>query len=291
MIMSSADLIPRFHRLLRRRSPGMPSARWIAPAAVGAVALIAVAGCGTAGTTAGGKPLTARQALRLAASQSQRVNSLTATLTVRTGTGSAGGLTTGAMKIQLKPATLIDASFSGTSAGTRFNLEEILTHEAIYLKSSAIAQHTGKPWLKISVAQLSSKTGINFASLLQSLENTNPLAQARLFSVSKNVHAVGTQVINGIRTTEYAGSYDPSAAMTALSPALRKLLGPMLRSMGAAKVQFHIWIDGQHLIRKAASTETIGGQTVISSYDVTSINQPITVTLPPASQTASLPNG
>ena len=282
MIASSDDLIPYLDRPLRR------PARIVA-AALGAMALIAVAGCGSSGPAASSKPVSARQALSLAANESQQVNSLTATISVRTSLTSASGIS-GSMQIRVKPTPLVNAVFTVSGTGApHTQLQEILTNKALYLKDSALTKLTGKPWIAISFAALSSKAGVNFASLFQSLEGSNPLDQSKFFAASKNVRKVGTQTINGVATTEYSGSYAPSAALSLLTPKLRKQLEPMLRAMGTRSVQFQIWIDGSHLIRKAIEHETIAGQTATVSYTVTSVNQPVTVTLPPASQIAPLP--
>jgi hypothetical protein len=282
-----------------RRTLWLGSRRWLGATAVaGAATLIAVAGCSsgassgaktTTGGTAGGGTVSAHQAIRLAASASERVNSLTATLSVSSSGGQVSGLT-GDMKIQLKPSPLIAADFNVSSAGSpQVNIAEILTGDAIYFKDPSLTKLSGKPWIKIGFSQLGTKLGLSFSSLVQNLENSNPLAQARLFTASKDVHAVGTSVVGGVQTTEYAGSYQPGAALNVLSPQLRKLAGPLLKTMGAKAVSFEVWIDGQHLIRKAVTHETVNGQAVTSVYNVTSVNQPITVTLPPAGEISSLP--
>ncbi|HXP20138.1 MAG TPA: hypothetical protein VN840_10890 [Streptosporangiaceae bacterium] len=296
MIISSDQLTVGTSRASGRAAGRPGSVRWLTATAAVAAAVIAVAGCsaakapaGPGGSGGGSKPLTAHQAIRLAADASQRVNSLAATLSVQASGGPVGGLT-GSMKIRVKPTLLLEADFSVAAAGSpRSEIGEILTSKAIYIKDTALTRVSGKPWIKIDFSQLTSRLGVSFSSLFQNLEGSNPLAQTRLFAVSKNVHSVGSGVVDGVPCTEYAGSYQPGAALSALSPQLRKLLGPMLRGMGAQAVQFDVWIDGQHLIRKAVSHETIGGQAVISTYVVTSINQPVSVTLPPASEIAPLP--
>ena len=83
---------------------------------------------------------------------------------------------------------------------------------------------------------------------------------------SKNVQVVGPQTVNGVATTEYAGTYSPAAAYKSLSAGLRKLLGPTLRDMGTRPVRFTVWIDGQHLIRKAKDTESVDGHTVTTTF-------------------------
>jgi hypothetical protein len=54
-------------------------------------------------------------------------------------------------------------------------------------------------------------------------------------------------------------------------------------------VRFRVWIDGQHVIKKAENIESVRGQTVTTSLLVTSVNQPVNIGLPKASQTAPLP--
>jgi hypothetical protein len=248
----------------------------------------APSGTAPSGSAGGGHPATARQAIRQAASQSQQVNSMAATLDVHFG-GSASQHMTGTIQEQRKPALKVAATFKIAAAGRVTPIQEIVTSKDIYFKIAALAATTGKPWVKISLAGLSSATGASFSQLFQNLESSNPLAQARLLGVSKNAHQVGTQVVSGVSTTEYAGSYAAADALRKLTPSSRKLLGPALQALGSTTIRFHVWIDGQHLVRKFVDTETIGGQLATTTMNVTSINQPLSISLPPAGQISSLP--
>jgi hypothetical protein len=248
----------------------------------------AASGAAASGSGGGGRPATARQAIRQAASQSQQVNSMAATLDVHFGGGASQHMT-GTISEQRKPALKVAATFKITAAGRVTKIQEIVTSKDIYFKIAALAATTGKPWVKISLAGLSSASGASFSQLFQNLESSNPLAQARLLGVSKNAHKVGTQVVNGVPATEYAGSYAAADALRKLAPASRKLLGPMLQALGSSTVRFKVWIDDQHLVRKFVDTETISGQPATTTMNVTSINQPLTISLPPASQIASMP--
>jgi glycyl-tRNA synthetase alpha subunit len=62
-----------------------------------------------------------------------------------------------------------------------------------------------------------------------------------------------------------------------------------LWTLGVKTVHFNVWIDGQHLTRKIVVTETGSVETAKVTMQVTSINQPVSVTLPPASQVAAIP--
>ena len=261
-------------------------------AALGVIALIAVAGC----TGAGGgkkpaaKPMSAAKAITLAAQESQHINSLAAKIYIVVASQSE---TIGmVMDMQLKPATLIHATINASGGGASgVHIEEILTNKAIYLNYPGFAQKVGKPWIGMTLAQLSSKSGVNFAALMQNIENSNPENQVKFFAASKDVHVVGSRTVNGIPTTEYAGSYTPAAAFKELPAGLRKLLGPMLRIMGNQPATFRVWIDVHHLTRKAVVNETIAGQSAVTSYMITSVNQPVHVTLPAPGDVAQLPTG
>src|SRR6266700_3801464 len=56
-------------------------------------------------------------------------------------------------------------------------------------------------------------------------------------------------------------------------------------SFGSHPVSFHVWVDAQHLIKKADDTASVRGQTVTTTFAVTSVNQPVKVTLPKAGET------
>ncbi|MHB1875954.1 MAG: LolA-like protein [Streptosporangiaceae bacterium] len=253
--------------------------------------LMAAAGCsasgqsgsaqrgGTNGGTAAASG-SAGQALALAASTSTHIDSLAVRLNVTQGASTFSGT----MDMRLKPTTAIVARFSAAGQDVR----EILADGKIYLSIPQLRKLTGKPWLEASVSALAKKAGLNLTALLQNAENSDPLAQAKLFAVAKNLRKVGTATVNGVATTEYTGTYVPQEILKRLPPSLVSKLGPMLRKLGAHPVSFHVWIDGQHDIRKTTTAETIGGQTVTTSYNVVSINQPVTVSLPSASEVAPL---
>jgi hypothetical protein len=280
----------RFSAIRAQRMPSGRPRRLVLLAASGAAAAIAVTGCSGGGHGTSVAPETkALTAMKLAASTSQDVRTLTAHLSEQS-TGSTLSTLTGTIQVELRPTTLIEAKFTITGKNSaKTKLDEILTSRAIYFKDPAFSRASGKAWIKISVSQLSSKGALGLSSLLQNLEGSNPLDQTQFFTASKDVKVVGSQTVSGVATTEYAGSYSPSAAYARLSPRLRKLLGPSLQALGRSKVAFHVWIDGQHLIRKATETETVNGQTFATTLEVTSVNKPVKITMPAASEVGPLP--
>jgi hypothetical protein len=104
------------------------------------------------------------------------------------------------------------------------------------------------------------------------------------------VHVAGTQLIGGVPTTEYAGSYRADQVLQALSADDRKKveLDPLLKVAASGPVYFREWIDGQHHLRKLVEVNTSNGTTTTSTDYFTAFNQPVHVTLPPASQTLTV---
>ena len=271
--------------------------RWCRPvrqraAAVGlpAAALILVAACSYGGTSPGGSPastpLTPRQALLAAATQAQQITSGTARLTVHDNT--SGSTTTGTVRIRLKPALLASESLNLTAAGTTTRVKMILTSTAIYLHEASLAGQLGKPWVKVDLSALSAlagTSGASLAKLVQSLQGNNFTSQAQLFTVAKNTRIAGTQTVGGVTTTEYTGSFTAAAALKALPAGFRQALAPELHALGNSSVSFREWVDGQHHVRKLTEVESVDGDTVTTTINITAIDQPISITLPPASQT------
>jgi hypothetical protein len=266
------------------------SPRWIAAtASAAAVTALALGGCSSGGGSASNPQSTkALKQIKLAAQTSRSVRTLTASLAVHSAGGTTGNLT-GTIAIQLKPGKLIGAHFNLKTGTQNVRLDEILTSDAIYFKDPSFAKSTGKPWVMAKFSELSAKSGISLGALLQNLEGSNPLDQTLLFTASKDVREVGPKTVDGVATTEYAGTYSPEKAYKSLSPALRKQLGTMLRNIGTHPVRFHVWIDGQHLIKKADNTESVRGQTVTTNLLVTSVNKPVDIKLPRPAETAAMP--
>jgi hypothetical protein len=285
---------------------GGHSRRWLAlrplPAvAVCAAAALAAAGCGSSGSGAGGSggtpaspagghPMSASQALSLAASQAQKVSSFTATMDISS-SGTFSSHMTGSLAEQVKPTVLAHQKFTVSSNGTSIpgGMETLLTSNAIYMKMSMLTRLVGKPWVKLSFTSLKGTMGVSLAPLIHQLQGNNPLAQTQMLPAARNVRQVGTGTVDGVPVTKYSGTINVSAAMAKLDPGLKKLVGPAMAATGITTSHFTAWIDGQHLIRKLVETETGPSYHVTTDMVITSVNQPVNITVPPASQVASMP--
>lgn len=271
-------------------------------AVTGAVALLA--GCGTSGSqgaTAKPAALSATQEMQLAAQTARNANSFTGTSTIEM-TAAAGKTTIAAsFAEQLRPSLLarVDVSSmripglalpSGTSLS---GMSEILTPSALYLKWPFLTSqlHTGKPWIKIPLSALNSSSGINLSSLINQFSSNQPLTQTRMLAGATNVRRVGTGTVGGVPVTEYTGTVSLAKGLAALDPKTRATLSQALSKAGISSAHFTIWMDAQHLVRKSVVTENGSALSEVITTTVTSINQPVSVQVPPDSQVTTPPGG
>jgi hypothetical protein len=285
--------------------------RWpLRAAGLAVIAAMAVAGCATGSSSAakGGStsaaPVSAVEAVKLASQTTGKVNSFTATMdiqiTVPQGTASSTGLGSGSMDIsatlaeRLRPTLLMSmtlGSFSTGGTSLPGGLTELITPTALYMKWSYLTQqmHLTKPWLEIPLSALGSKSGVNLSQLLNQASGNGPLTQSQMLAGATSVREVGTGTVGGVPVTEYTGTVPLDKAMSYLSGSAKTTVQQLIASGGLTTEKFTVWIDGQHQLRKAIITMNGKALSETVNMTVTSINQPITVTVPPASETTQVP--
>jgi hypothetical protein len=252
----------------------------------GTCALATACSAASPADTSSPKQPTPQQAITLAADDTGQVNGLAGDISLRAGSIAS---VSGTLQLQVRPTLLMDLDLNGALGGTSGSISEILTTSALYMQMPGLSElDNGKPWAEIPFSELSGSLGTTLSQAMSDVQESNPLEQTQIFATSKLVHKVGTQVINGINTTQYAGTVSPSAALAALPSSQSKQLAPMLKLV-TGDISFNVWIDNSHVVRKVTENKTISGQAVAATVTVTSINQPLTVSIPPASQVYNLP--
>jgi hypothetical protein len=263
---------------------------------------------------AGGGTADARSAVQLAATTAASATSVTGTMSVQatvkagataspgasaaaSGSAGSGNLAlSGTFTERLRPSVLASVNISSLeSAGTSVpgGLSEILTPSTLYLKAPALTQqlHISKPWLSVPLAKLSQSTGVDLSQMLSSVTNNGPLAQSQLLAGATSVRKTGTTTLGGVPVTEYTGTINLSKAAATLSGSSKSQLRQAIATAGLSTATFTVWIDGQHVTRKAVVHET--GKTISETITttITGLNQPVNIAVPAAAQTAPLPTG
>jgi hypothetical protein len=249
-------------------------------------------------------PASALDAVKLAAKTASGANSYTGTMslqgTVNPGAASSSGVSggismSGTFAEQLHPTLLVSAdigSYSMMGTSLPGGLSELITPTTMYLKSAQLTQelHLTKPWLAVPLSAASKSSGINLSQLVNQATGTSPLTQAQMLGASSSVREVGTGSIGGVPVTEYAGTISVAKAISTLSGGAKAEMEQMNAAAGLTTEKYTVWIDGQHIMRKAVITGTGTTLTETVTVTFTSVNQPVNITVPPASQTTTVPS-
>lgn len=264
----------------------------------GAAAALLAVGCssggginvsGSGGSQPGAKPMSPAQAVTLASQKAASVNSFATTLNVQM-SGPFSGTMVGTMQLRKRPSLLIDAKFSKLALGRTSvpgGMEEIVTTKTLYLKLATLQQELGKPWAAVPVSAPSGHAELS--QFTQQAQQNNPMIDVQMLSSAKNLRKVGTQTIGGVPATHYTGSFAASAGLAKLPASLRSTEQKGLQSLDITTLSFNVWINAQHEVQKIVVNEHGGSEQLAATMQVTRYNQPLTVSLPPASQVKALP--
>jgi hypothetical protein len=262
--------------------------RYAVGTAAGAVLIVSLAGCQN--DAGGGKQADAKvpaaQAIALASQKTATVDSYKVAITAG-GTGEAASKLHGTIQIRLKPdvaasGTLDSASVKGQSlpGGER----AILLGDYFYAKvPQQLSQFTGgKPWVKFSVSQASQQAGVNLDGVIK---RANPAEQTKIFTGSKDARRVGTESIDGVKTTHYAGTLTPEQAGK-LDPKAQQAFKQFYQKSGTNKVTFDLWVGKDSLPRKLVTKVAADKGTASSTMIFSDYNKSFSVSAPPASEVA-----
>jgi hypothetical protein len=262
--------------------------RYAVGTAAGAALIVSLAGCqnGADDGKQSDAKVPAAQAIALASQKTASIDSYKVAVTAG-GTGEVSGKLHGTIQVRLKPdvaatGTLDSASVKGASlpGGER----AILLGDAFYAKvPQQLAQFTGgKPWVKFSISQASQQTGINLDSVIK---RANPAEQTKIFTGSKDARRVGSESIDGVKTTHYQGTLTPEQAGK-LDPKAQQAFKQFYQRSGANKVTFDLWVGKDSLPRKLVTKVAAEKGTASSTMIFSDYNKSFSVSAPPASEVA-----
>ena len=262
---------------------GVP-ARAVRPlgfAAIAVAAAVAVAGCkpGTySGASSSGSQsgiTSSASAFSLASQQTQSIRSFSADLEVQA-TGALNATLTGTLHEVTTPTPIIAIH---AHAGGLGNIRVILTNGMAYLKSPFMMRAHGKPWVMGSMSSMSSTSGLNLGPLLSLLSTSSPLVQVPLFSQAQNTRMMGHSMMNGMRMSEWGGHYMLSNVLGSLNSSVQPSFQSMMNS-GLSMTRFRAWMDSSHMVRKLVLIEQGANTRIVITLVITSINQPMHITMP-----------
>ena len=173
-------------------------------------------------------------------------------------------------------------------------ISEVLIGDTLYMKIPALsAELGGKPWAKVSLGTMGS-LGSTLQSLVDSAKNTDPAAQLQPLLASGDLKKVGTETVDGVQATHYAGTVDPATAFSSsqaaknLTPDQISQIKSMLSSAGVTTEKIDVWVgsDGLPVAETITMTTAAGAEKI--DLHMSGWGQPISVAAPPAGQVSDI---
>lgn len=188
-------------------------------------------------------------------------------------------------------------SMKMTSTKTDGTVQLRIVGKALYINGGAgtAKEMGGKSWLKLGTSALGGVANDLSANMTSAAgADKSPAAEAAFLAGAKDVKKVGTETVDGVRTTHYVGKVtldDVKAAAKSEDKAAgerREKSVEQYEKLGVDALTMDMWVDGDD----HAKQFRMRGEADKGPLDMTvtflDVNEPVTVTAPPAKDTTDL---
>lgn len=186
---------------------------------------------------------------------------------------------TGQVQIQRTPLRLAE-QLTIAAGGQTVQLSAIVTAKAIYVESLS----EPGTWIRVPLPRVFRTT------LVPELRNADPTAQARLILAAGHSRLAGQQSVDGVKTSRYVVSVAPAVALSLLPSKLRALLAP-LASLIVGDIHYVLWIGPGGQLQQYRVAERTFNARIALTETITSVDQPVDIAIPNATQAPSLGGG
>jgi len=166
------------------------------------------------------------------------------------------------------------------------NMTLLLVDGGVYVKLPSNLNTSGRPWEK---ATAGSRNPVlrQLASSIASVEQSASLTQYEsLAQAATSLKTIGTEQVNGTAATHYSLIVDVTKIRGAGVTQAGKAA---LAQAGITKIPEDLWVDEKGHPVKVWERFTIRGQVVSTVFTIGQLNQPVTISAPPASQVSISP--
>ena len=168
----------------------------------------------------------------------------------------------------------------------------------IYMRLPFMTKLLGKnakPWIKINLNAVGKQLGLDFSQFTNLSANPAQILDW-LRATSGSIKKVGTETVDGAKTTHYHATIDlakyPNLVPAERRAAVRKAINTLVKLAHVHTFPVDAWVGADGLIRKMHMTinEKIRGQTLGTDMSMRfhDFGAPVNVTLPPADQTVDI---
>ncbi|MET7810997.1 DUF1396 domain-containing protein [Streptomyces sp. NPDC005395] len=263
------------------------------PVGAGLAALLLAAGAVGCGKEDSQSPeMTPAAAVAKAAKNSEEINSLHYRLTGKT---PEEGRIKAEAEMQMKPTLAMSMKMTALDQGAEGTAEIRLVDKAMYIGGGpeAAKEMDGKRWIKFDLSGTGVDEQMNQMGSASQADK-NPATESTFLTGAKDVEKVGTETVEGVKTTHYKGTVtlaDLEKTIGDEGEATREKRQKSLEQyekMGVDKLTMDMWVDGDDRTKQFRMRADADKGPLDMTFTFLGVNEPVKVTAPPAAEVADL---
>jgi hypothetical protein len=197
--------------------------------------------------------------------------------------------------MRTKPTMAMSMKMTALDQGADGTAEIRLVDKAMYIGGGAAAakEMDGKSWIKFDMSALG-KDGLGQGAPGANQADQNPATESTFLTGAKDVKKVGTDTVDGVETTRYSGVVtlaDLKASLKDEDKATRERREKSIQQyekLGVDKLTMDMWVDGDDHTKQFRMQGDADKGPLDMTITFLDLNKPVTVTAPPAKDTADL---
>ncbi|MGW2238404.1 LppX_LprAFG lipoprotein [Streptomyces sp. NPDC001759] len=205
------------------------------------------------------------------------------------------GRVSGEAAMSMKPPAM-SMKMTAQDQPTSGPVEIRVVGKAMYVGGNAdlAKEMNGKSWIKFDMSALGADKELNTQQLGAGQADRNPAADSTFLAGSKDVKKVGTETVDGVKTTHYRGTVTVDAIKASLKDESRTVREQREKAldqytkMGVDALTMDMWIDGQDHTKQFRMRGDADKGPLDMTITFLDFNKPVKVTAPPAKDTADL---
>ncbi|MFB6753445.1 DUF1396 domain-containing protein [Streptomyces sp. NPDC056353] len=263
------------------------------PVGAGLAALLLAAGAVGCGKEDSESPeMTPAAAVAKAAKNSEEINSLHYRLTGKT---PEEGRIKAEAEMQMKPTLAMSMKMTALDQGAEGTAEIRLVDKAMYIGGGpeAAKEMDGKSWIKFDLSGTGVDEQMNQMGSASQADK-NPATESTFLTGAKDVEKVGTETVEGVKTTHYKGTVtlaDLEKTIGDEGEATREKRQKSLEQyekMGVDKLTMDMWVDGDDRTKQFRMRADADKGPLDMTFTFLGVNEPVKVSAPPAAEVADL---
>ncbi|MBH5131190.1 DUF1396 domain-containing protein [Streptomyces sp. PU10] len=236
--------------------------------------------------------MTPAAAVAKAAKNSEEINSLHYRLTGKT---PEEGRIKAEAEMQMKPTLAMSMKMTALDQGAEGTAEIRLVDKAMYIGGGpeAAKEMDGKRWIKFDLSGTGVDEQMNQMGSASQADK-NPATESTFLTGAKDVEKVGTETVEGVKTTHYKGTVtlaDLEKTIGDEGEATREKRQKSLEQyekMGVDKLTMDMWVDGDDRTKQFRMRADADKGPLDMTFTFLGVNEPVKVSAPPAAEVADL---